>query len=72
MVTTGGREGGKDLDRDKGGDEGKQMVPRSDLRTVAKGQQQRHFVSDDLEDSSSSQHSGSEEQKKSFQCTVTS
>lgn len=73
MVTTGGREGGNDLDRDKGGDEGKQMVPRSDPRTVAKGQQQRHFdVSDDLEDSSSSQHSGSEEQKKSFQYTATS
>lgn len=73
MVTTGGREGGKDLDRDKEGVEGKQMVPRSDPRTVAKGQQQRHFdVSDDLEDSSSSQHSGPEEQKKSFQYTATS
>lgn len=55
MATTGGRGGGE------GGRVGTQMVPRWDKRAVGEGQQQRHVdVSDDLEDSSSSQHSGSE------------
>lgn len=60
MVTTGGRGGGKDQDRCEGGSVGRQMVPQWDERAVGEGQRQRHVdVSDDLKDSSSSQHSGS-------------
>lgn len=64
MATTGGRGRGRDLGRGKGGSVGRQMVPQWDERAVGKGQQQRHVdVSDDLEDSSSSQHSGSKGEK---------
>ncbi len=62
MATIGGRGEGTDPDRGKGGSAG-QMVPQWDERAVGEGQQQRHVdVSDDLEDSSSSQHFGSEVQ----------
>lgn len=65
MATTGGRGRGRDPGRGKGGSVGRQMVPQWDERAVGEGQQQRHVdVSDDLEDSSSSQHSGSEEQRE--------
>lgn len=65
MATTGGRGGGRDPGRGKGGSLGRQMVPQWDERAVGEGQQRRHVVvSDDLEDSSSSQHTGSKEQEK--------
>lgn len=65
MATTGGRGGGRDPGRDKGGSVGRQMVPQWDERAVGEGQGQRHVdVSDDQENSSSFQHSGSEEQLK--------
>lgn len=64
MTTTGGRGRGRHPDTGKGGRTGRQMVPRWDVKTVWEGQQQRHVdVSDDLEDSSSSQHSGSAEER---------
>lgn len=64
VATTGGRGGGRDLGRGKGGSVGRQMVSQWDKKAVGQRQQQRHVdVSDDLEDSSSSQHSGSEEEK---------
>lgn len=65
MATTGGRGGGRDPCRGKGGSVGRQMVPQWDERAVGEGWQQRHVdVSDDLGDSSSSQHSGSEERER--------
>ncbi|CAJ1057242.1 Hypothetical predicted protein [Xyrichtys novacula] len=48
------------------------MVPQWDQRAVEEGQRQRHVdVSDDLEDSSSCQHSGSEETVSRRQPEVT-
>lgn len=59
MATIGGSVGGEDPEGDERGSFGRQMVPRWDKRAVGKGQGQRHVdVSDDLEDSSSFQHSG--------------
>jgi len=58
MATTGGRG--------TVGSVGRQMVcPRWDERVVGEGQQQGHVdVSDDQGHSSSSQHSGSEEERR--------
>lgn len=65
MATTGGRGGGKDWGREKGGCVGRQMVPQRDKWAVGEGQGQRCVdVSDDLEDSSSLHHFGSEELHK--------
>lgn len=65
MDTTGGRGGGRHAGRGKGESVGRKMVPQWDERVVGEGQQQRHVdVSDDLKDSSFSQHSGSEEHGK--------
>lgn len=66
MATTGdSRGGGTDPGGGEKGSVGRQMVPRWDKRAGGKGQGQRHVdVSDDLEESSSFQHSGSEEQQK--------
>lgn len=62
MATTGSRGGGRDPGKGKGGCVVRQMVPQWDKRAVGEGQQQRNVdVSDDLKDSSSSQHSGSKE-----------
>lgn len=59
MSTTGGSGGGEDPGGDKRGSVGRQMVPRWDKRAVGKGRGQRRVdVSDDLDDSSSFQHSG--------------
>lgn len=59
MATIGGSGGGEDPGGDKKGSVGRQMAPRWDKRAVGKGRGQRHAdVSDDLEDSSSFQHSG--------------
>lgn len=63
----GGRGGGRDPGRGKGWSVGRQMVPQWDSRAVREGQRQRRVdVSDDLEDSSSSEHSGSEEQGRKW------
>lgn len=66
MATTGdSRGGGADPGGGKNGSVGRQMVPQWDKRAGGKGRGQRHVdVSDDLEESSSFQHSGSEEQKR--------
>jgi len=62
MDTSGGRGGGRHPGRGERGIVERQMVTRWDERAVGEGQQQRHVdVSDDLKDSSSSQHSVSEE-----------